>query len=41
LLVAHNHAVKYDGENKETVAEAHAYNREKLIERGEFDPDMV
>jgi len=41
LLVAHNYAVKYDGEHKDTVAEAHAYNREKLIERGEFDPDMV
>jgi len=41
LLVAHNYAVKYDGENKDAVAEAHAYNREKLIERGEFDPDMV
>tara|TARA_Y100000310_G_C20435313_1_gene693431 strand:+ start:311 stop:733 length:423 start_codon:yes stop_codon:yes gene_type:complete len=41
LLVAHNYAVKYDGEHKDTVAKAHAYNREKLIERGEFDPDMV
>ena len=41
LLVANNYAVKYQSQNKKEVVKAHAYNREKLIERGEFDPDMV
>ena len=41
LLVANNYAVKYYGQNKQEVAIVHAENREKLIERGVFDPDMI
>lgn len=35
-LIDNNYAVLYQGENKELVQEAHQYNKQKLIERGEL-----
>ena len=35
LMVEANHAVVYNGENKDAVLEAHMLNRSKLLERGE------
>lgn len=35
-MIDNNYAVLYQGENKELVQEAHAYNKQKLIERGEL-----
>ena len=35
LMVEANHAVEYNGENKDAVLEAHMLNRSKLLERGE------
>lgn len=35
-LIDNNYAVLYQGENKELVQEAHRYNKQKLIERGEL-----
>lgn len=35
LMVEANHAVVYNGENKDAVLEAHVLNRSKLLESGE------
>lgn len=35
-MIDNNYAVLYQGENKELVQEGHAYNKRKLIERGEL-----
>jgi len=35
-MIDNNYAVLYQGENKELVQEAHQYNKQKLIERGEI-----
>lgn len=35
LMVEANHAVVYNGENKDAVLEAHMLNRSKLLESGE------
>ena len=35
LMIEANHAVEYNGENKDAVLEAHMLNRSKLLERGE------
>ena len=35
LMVEANHAVVYNGENKDAVLEAHMLNRSKLLERGD------
>lgn len=35
-MIDNNYAVLYQGESKELVQEAHAYNKQKLIERGEL-----
>lgn len=35
-LIDNNYAVLYQGENKELVQEAHQYNKQKLIDRGEL-----
>lgn len=35
LMIEANHAVVYNGENKDAVLEAHMLNRSKLLERGE------
>lgn len=35
-MIDNNYAVLYQGENKELIQEAHQYNKQKLIERGEL-----
>lgn len=35
-MIDNNYAVLYQGESKELVQEAHKYNKQKLIERGEL-----
>lgn len=35
-MIDNNYAVLYSGENKDLVQEMHAYNKKKLIERGEL-----
>ena len=34
-------AVKYEGQNKADIEEEHLVNRQKLIDKGLFDPDSV
>ena len=41
LMVNENYAVKYEGQSKEDIKKEHQVNREKLIEKGIFDPSEV
>jgi len=41
LMVEENLAVKYEGQSKEDIKKEHEINREKLIEKGVFDPSEV
>ena len=41
LMVDENHAVKYEGQSKDDIKKEHQVNREKLIEKGVFDPSEV
>ena len=41
LMVNENYAVKYEGQSKEDIKKEHLVNREKLIEKGIFDPSEV
>ena len=41
LMVDENYAVKYEGQSKEDIKKDHQVNREKLIEKGVFDPNEV
>jgi len=41
MLIEEGHAVKYHGQNKDEVQEAHMANRQKLMEAGVIDPDKV
>jgi len=41
LMVEENLAVKYEGQSKEDIKKEHQVNREKLIEKGIFDPSEV
>ena len=41
LMVDENYAVKYEGQSKEDIKKEHLVNREKLIEKGIFDPSEV
>ena len=41
LMVDENYAVKYEGQSKEDIKKEHQVNREKLIEKGVFDPSEV
>ncbi len=41
LMVEENLAVKYEGQSKDDIKKEHQVNREKLIEKGVFDPSEV
>ena len=41
LMVDENHAVKYEGQSKDDIKKEHLVNREKLIEKGVFDPNVL
>ena len=41
LMVDENLAVKYKGQSKDDIKKEHQVNREKLIEKGVFDPSEV
>ena len=41
LMVEENYAVKYEGQSKDDIKKEHQVNREKLIEKGVFDPSEV
>ena len=41
LMVEENLAVKYEGQSKDDIKKEHEINREKLIEKGVFDPSEV
>ena len=41
LMVDENHAVKYEGQSKDDIKKEHLVNREKLIQKGLFNPDEV
>ena len=41
LMVEENLAVKYEGQSKDDIKKEHQVNREKLIEKGIFDPSEV
>ena len=41
LMVDENLAVKYKGQSKDDIKKEHQVNREKLIEKGVFDPNEV
>jgi len=41
LMVEENYAVKYEGQSKDDIKKEHEINREKLIEKGVFDPSEV
>ena len=41
LMVNENYAVKYKGQSKDDIKKEHLVNREKLIEKGIFDPSEV
>ena len=41
LMVDENYAVKYKGQSKDDIKKEHQVNREKLIEKGVFDPSEV
>ncbi len=41
LMVEENLAVKYEGQSKDIIKKEHQVNREKLIEKGVFDPSEV
>jgi len=41
ILIEEGHAVKYHGQNKDEVQEAHMANRQKLMEAGVIDPAKV
>ena len=41
LMVDENHAVKYEGQSKDDIKKEHLVNREKLIEKGLFDPNVL
>ena len=41
LMVEENYAVKYEGQSKDDIMKEHEINREKLIEKGVFDPSEV
>lgn len=41
LMVDENYAVKYEGQSKDDIKKEHQVNREKLIEKGVFDPSEV
>ena len=41
LMVNENYAVKYKGQSKDDIKKEHQVNREKLIEKGVFDPSEV
>ena len=41
LMIEEHHAVKYHGQSKDDIEAEHLVNRQKLIERGEFNPENV
>ena len=41
LMIEENLAVKYEGQSKDDIKKEHQVNREKLIEKGVFDPSEV
>jgi endonuclease YncB( thermonuclease family) len=41
LMVDENHVVKYEGQSKDDIKKEHLVNREKLIQKGLFNPDEV
>jgi len=41
LMIEEYHAVKYHGQSKDDIEAEHLVNRQKLIERGEFNPENV
>jgi len=41
LMVDENYAVKYEGQSKDDIKKEHQINRDKLIEKGLFNPDEV
>ena len=41
LMVEESLAVKYEGQSKDDIKKEHQVNREKLIEKGVFDPSEV
>ena len=41
LMVDENLAVKYEGQSKDDIKKEHKVNRDKLIEKGLFNPDEV
>ena len=41
LMVDENLAVKYEGQSKDDIKKEHQVNRDKLIEKGLFNPDEV
>ena len=41
LMVDENYAVKYEGQSKDDIKKEHKVNRDKLIEKGLFNPDEV
>ena len=41
LMVDENYAVKYKGQSKDDIKKEHLVNREKLIEKGVFDPNVL
>ena len=41
LMVEENLAVKYEGQSKDDIKKEHLVNREKLIEKGVFDPNVL
>ena len=40
-MIEEYHAVKYHGQSKDDIEAEHLVNRQKLIERGEFNPENV
>ena len=38
LMIEEHHAVKYEGQNKADIEAEHLVNRQKLIDKGLFDP---
>lgn len=40
-MVEENHAVAYFGQSKDDVEQEHLVNRQKLIDKGLFDPSLI
>ena len=38
LMIQEHHAVKYHGQSKDDIEAEHLVNRQKLIDKGLFDP---